>query len=265
MVLPAGFALPPAPYMLGLMVGLGVVGGGLWRSQPSVTEATGLALVPWMAVGAVLHASYQVAVAPVVVRPLLGTPAVYVSTGIVAGGVWLVARYLTEDVALGLGSLGALSFVVGTGLLVTSTGVFRPFWPLLGLAIAVGVSWGVWRLFQRQRPEAAAVSPLLGGLVVFAHTLDGVSTAIGVDVLGFGERSPASRVLLDLAGILPTAEFIGVGWLFVAVKVVLGVFVVYLLVEYVREAPARGYLLLSAVAAVGLGPGIQNLLLYLVV
>ncbi len=265
MVLPAGFALPPIPYTLGLLAGIGIVGGGLWWTRPTVFEVTAIALVPWMAVGAALHAIYQFRVAPVVVQPVLGTPAVYVTTGILAGVIWLFAQYSTDDVALVLGSLGGLGFIALFVVLLTRAGVVRPFWPLVGLGLSVGVSWGVWRLFQRIWPEMAAVSPLLGGVVVFAHSLDGLSTAIGVDVLGFGERTPASRLLLDLAGVLPTADYIGVGWLFVIVKVALGLLVVYLLGEYVREAPARGYLLLAGVAAVGLGPGLQNLLLYLFV
>jgi hypothetical protein len=50
-LLPAGFALPPLPYLLSLLVGGVVIAVGLWRRQPVVTAATVLGLVPWMAVG----------------------------------------------------------------------------------------------------------------------------------------------------------------------------------------------------------------------
>jgi uncharacterized membrane protein len=45
--------------------------------------------------------------------------------------------------------------------------------------------------------------------------------------------------------------------------VVLSVAIVALLAEYVEEAPAEGHLLLAGLAAVGLGPGVHNLLLFL--
>jgi uncharacterized membrane protein len=100
--------------------------------------------------------------------------------------------------------------------------------------------------------------------VLFGHGLDGVSTAIGVDILGFGERTPASRVILDIAAELPTADTLGVGWLFLVVKLGVAAAVVALFVELVEEDPRQGYLLLALVAALGLGPGVHNLLLYAV-
>uniref|UniRef100_UPI000299E622 DUF63 family protein n=1 Tax=Halococcus hamelinensis TaxID=332168 RepID=UPI000299E622 len=100
------------------------------------------------------------------------------------------------------------------------------------------------------------------GLCVLGHALDGVSTAVGIDVLGFGERSPFSRAIIEFAATLPTASLLGAGWLFVVVKLALAAAVLVLLASYVREEPGEGYLLLGAVAAVGLGPGAHNLLLF---
>ncbi|MCO8268932.1 DUF63 family protein, partial [Haloferax sp. AB510] len=111
------------------------------------------------------------------------------------------------------------------------------------------------------RAEAAAAGSL-GLLAIFGHALDALSTAVGIDVLGFGERTPLSRIILEAAAALPTAEVIGVGWLFVLVKLVVAGFVVALLADYVREDPTEGALLLGLVAAVGLGPGVHNLLLF---
>nr|NIS28553.1 DUF63 domain-containing protein [Actinomycetota bacterium]NIU64024.1 DUF63 domain-containing protein [Actinomycetota bacterium]NIW25823.1 DUF63 domain-containing protein [Actinomycetota bacterium]NIX20692.1 DUF63 domain-containing protein [Actinomycetota bacterium] len=64
------------------------------------------------------------------------------------------------------------------------------------------------------------------------------------------------------AGALPTAELLGVGWLFVAVKLGVAGAVVWLFADFVEDDPRQGYLLLAVVAAVGLGPGVHNLLLY---
>ena len=100
--------------------------------------------------------------------------------------------------------------------------------------------------------------------MIVSHALDGVSTAAGVDLLGFGERTPASRAIMEVAAALPTADLLGVGWLFVLVKVVVASAVVVLFAEYVREDPTPGYSLLGLIAAVGLGPASHNLLLYAV-
>ena len=63
---------------------------------------------------------------------------------------------------------------------------------------------------------------------------------------------------------MPTAEVLGTVWLFVLVKIALATVVVTFLAESVRERPREGYLLLALVAAVGLGPGAHNLLLFTV-
>jgi len=67
---------------------------------------------------------------------------------------------------------------------------------------------------------------------------------------------------MEFAAHLPTEPYLGVGWLFVLVKVALVAVVVVLLADYVREVPGEGYLLLGLVAAVGLGPGVHNVLLF---
>lgn len=109
--------------------------------------------------------------------------------------------------------------------------------------------------------ETAAVGSF-GLFAPFGHTLDVSSIAVSVDVLGFGERTPLSRVILDAVAALPTAEVIGVGRLFVFVKLAVADLVVALPAGYVREDPTRGSLLSGSVAAAGLGPGVHNPLLF---
>lgn len=259
MVLPSGFALPPFPYLLALVVGVIVVGGLLYRRTPRVTQPVVLGLVPWILVGAGLHVLYQLGIPPDVLRPFLGTPAVYLSTFVVAGAIWLLAG---DRAPTALAGTGSVAFLVVLGLTL-STGPIAPAWPAVGLVVSVGLAASTWVGLRRFRP-VVAITGRVGGLVLFAHSLDGVSTAIGVDVLGFGERTPASRLVLEMAGRLPTADVIGTGWLFVLVKLAVASLVVWLFADYVREDPQRGYLLLALIAALGLGPGIHNLLLYTV-
>ena len=101
----------------------------------------------------------------------------------------------------------------------------------------------------------------VGGLALGAHALDGISTAVGTTQLGFGERTPLSRLLLELDG-LPAIPILGDGWLFVLVKLVVASGVVWLFASYISEEPAEGNLLLGFVAAVGIGPAAHNLLLF---
>lgn len=264
MVLPAGSSVPPLLHLLVLAAGAAIVGWLLRRERPTVAEDTVLALAPWMGVGATLHVLYQVEAVPPAVAPFLGTPAVYVSTSVVAGAVWLLARRLADSPEWRLGVVGGALLILTVTFTLTVGGVERVVVPLAALVAALVLGAAGWIAIARFRPDDVATSGSVGLLVLLAHAIDGVSTAVGVDLLGFGERSPASRAILDVAAALPTAELIGVGWLFVAVKVLVAAGVVVLFAEYVREEPTPGYALLGLIAAVGLGPGTHNLLLYAV-
>lgn len=264
MVLPAGTSIPPLPHLLVLLAGAAVVGWLLRRERPAVTADVVLALAPWMVVGASLHVIYQIEAVPASIAPFLGSPSVYLTTAIVAGAVWLLARRLTDRPEWRLGVVGAAIAIVTVTYTLVVGGVNRVVVPSGALVVGIFVGVAAWWLLRRVRPEEAATVGAVGLLVVFAHALDGVSTAAGVDLLGFGERTPASRVIMEVAGALPTVDLLGVGWLFVLVKVAVAAAVVVLFAEYVREEPTPGYALLGLIAAVGLGPGAHNLLLFAV-
>lgn len=265
-VLPEGFALPALPYLLALLVVAGVVAAGLRRLDPALTERRALALVPWMVAGAVGHVAYVVDVAPAAVRPLLGTPSVYATAAVLAGATWLAAGSLDRDVARAVAVVGAalalppLVAVVGAAVAADR---LSPLWPTAALVVGLVVGAATWLGLRRVAP-GVAVAGRLGALAVVGHALDGVSTAVGVDVLGFGERTPVSRLVIEFAAGLPTAPVLGAGWLFVVVKLAVAAGVVVLLADSVREAPREGRLLLLLVAAVGLGPGVHNLVLFAV-
>jgi len=267
MVLPEGFTVPPLPYLVLLVSALSAVAYGLSRRSPRVTARHVLALGPWMAVGSCLHVLYVVDALPAVVRPLAGTPAVYLSVAAVGGGVWLLADSLgpTDErvpVVLALTGVSALVPVLFAALWWgLRAGTLTPFWPGVAALVSAPLALATWTVLTRVRPRAA-VTGSVGLLAVFAHALDGVSTAVGVDVLGFGERTPLSAAIMEFAGTLPTADPLGVGWLFVLVKLVIVGAVVTLFADVIEEDPAQGYILLGLIAAVGLGPGAHNLLLF---
>ncbi len=267
-LLPDGFALPPVPYLVGLLVAVTLVVGGLYRRRPSVTDRHILGVVPWMGVGSCLHVLYVIEALPPAIAPLAATATVYLTVVITVGALWLLAdsrdRWSPPAVFFATG-MPTLTVVIVAALLVGSTrGTLTLGWPLVGFLASIPVTAAVWLVLRRLRPHETAVVGLVGALVVFGHMLDAVSTTVGVDILGFGERTPLSRWILDAAATLPTASVLGTGWLFVLVKALLVGVIVVLFADYVEEAPAEGYLLLGVIAAVGLGPGLHNLVLFAV-
>ncbi|WP_418281046.1 DUF63 family protein [Halorubrum sp. DTA98] len=261
---PAGTTLPPLPYLVAVLLAAGVVALALRRRPPSVTGRHVLGLAPWMVLGSTLHVLYVVDALPAVLAPLAGSPTVYATVGTLAGATWLLAERssaVSGRVPTTLAVVGALLVapVVALAALggVSGTGAF---WAAVAVLVSVPVAAAAWTVLTRAIPETA-VTGGVGALAVFGHALDGVSTAVGVSQLGFGERTPVSRAILELGGV-PAVPVLGEGWVFLLVKLAVASAIVWLFAEYVREEPAEGYLLLGFVAAVGLGPGSHNLLLF---
>lgn len=261
LLLPEGFVLPSLPYLISVLVASLVVTGVLYRQAPSITEQLIVALAPWMAVGAGLYALEQINAIPGVVAPFASSPTVYLTTFVVVGTIVAMvgnrhpdrfARDSTPGVVLLVGVAVLAAVLVAAAIEATQNPPIHVFWPgmaVIGAAVVTGVA-GV--SFRRYFPQALDVTGGAGLLVVFGHALDGFSTAVGLAFLGFGEQTPLSQLVIDIGGV----------WLFVGVKVLISLLVVSLLVEYVREEPSEGNLLLGAVAAVGLGPGVHNVILF---
>lgn len=272
-ILPAGFTIPSIVYVAPVTVGLLFVIWLLYTVRPPITDSTVMAFTPWIATGSVLHVLYQQPAFFKVVRPFFGTPMVYLTTAILAGAVWFFAEVIAQ-MRDERASVDRLLAFVGTGVLITFTafslyigselGTIRPFFPVIGIALSAMGAGFAWIGLSLTFTESAAVTGRTGAIVVFAHVLDGVSTAIGVDFMGVGERTPMSRIILEYSAQLPTAEVIGVGWLFLLVKLLLALFIVVAFREYVESSPAQARLVLLLVAALGLGPGAHNMLLFTV-
>jgi uncharacterized membrane protein len=248
--------------------------GGLYVLRPPVDGRQVLAFAPWMVAGGAFHALHQVGVVRNVVAPFLAAPAVYVTTFVLAGFVWLVSALRAEmtntpsRVARDLAVLGSLLLAVLTGFAYVyafqGTEETLPLvWPAVGFLGAAVIAAPVYYLLTVWKTAAVGYAGLGGPLVVYAHALDGFTTAIGVDVIGTGERSPLPRYIMEFAEGLPTYEYIGKGWLFIVVKLVLATGLVVLLADVVEEEPTEGNLVLAFVAAVGMGPAANNVFLFL--
>jgi uncharacterized membrane protein len=260
-LLPEGFALPPLPYLLALAVGVVAVGYAFRERRPPVGEREVLALAPWMVLGSSLHVLYVRGGVPASLRPLFGTPAVYISVGVLAGAAW-VALDARGDAPRPLAALGGVLAVLAVGAVLAdgaARGTLAPAWPAAALVGGVVLAGVAWVGLVRVAPGAAATG-WAGRLAVLGHAVDGASTAVGIGILGFDERTPLSRFIIEagdaIAGVGPEA--------FVVVKLLLATAVVALLADYVRDEPREGYAVVGLVAAVGLGPGVHNLLLFTV-
>ncbi len=270
MVLPEGFVLPPWYLLVPLLVFLAAIGGILWTIDPPVTDRTVLAFAPWMMFGSTLHVLHRIDAYPDSIAILFTTPSVYIVTAVVAGGFWILSAFLyaaglQRSIARVVGISGTAFFVVFAMFTIVShweQGAIDPFWPVIAVVVSGVVTALAWLVLSLWFTDVAAVTSLTGVLVVFGHTLDGVSTAIGYDVLGASEEVPLSLLILEAGNALPTAEYIGGGWLFVLVKLTLALGILAIFKEYVQEAPRQARLILGLVAAVGLGPGVHNVLLF---
>jgi uncharacterized membrane protein len=268
-VLPSGFELPPLPYLVGLSVAVVAVAVLLRRVDPELTPGVVAGFAPWMVAGGAGYALFQVGGVPDPAAPLFGSPAVYLSTFALAGLIWaaLEASGFPAD-SWSLRSVPALLLASGAatagavvGLAFVTAERLQPFWPAVGLLVAVGLALVVWVALRRTRPVTAVVGGA-GFALLFGHVLDGVSTAVGTDLLGFGEQTPLSRLLIETGAALTPG--LGGGWLFVLVKTALAAVVLVVLADYVEEDPRWGLLLVGVVTAVGLGPGAHNLVLFVI-
>ena len=271
MVLPEGFALPPLLYSLALLGGLLIVFLGLLRADPPITGWTVVAFVPWMAAGGALHVLHAEQLVASSMLPLLGTPAVYGFTALLAGSAWLLALRtpvrdeIPRPVPTIVAVLGVSALFIPTVVIIAAgsdRSTLSVFWPTVGFVGSILLAVGIWYMVVTTLPDVAETTGGVGFLLIFGHLLDGISTTIGIDILGAGERSPVPRMIMEFAGQLPTAPFIGTGWAFVVVKLAISLVILWLFTPFVRESPRQAYLLLAALIAVGLGPAVHNLLLF---
>ncbi|ACV47640.1 MULTISPECIES: DUF63 family protein [Halomicrobium] len=271
-ILPTSFALPPLPYLVVLLGGAGLVTALLSAAEPEIDQRAVVSLLPWMAIGGAFHAFEQLALYPPLYEPLFGTPAVYLTTLLLTGGVWLalqavgIVRGNEDTVVRNLGLVGTAIFVVLVVVRIWQSiaqPTFSPVWPAVSLIVALAVTALVVLAISLWRTPVFVRTRYAGPVVVFAHALDGVSTAIGADVVGASEQSPLPRLIMEFAGQLPTADLLGVGWLFLLVKLVIAAAIVVSFNRYLADEPTEGALVFSLIAAVGMGPATNNLFLFL--
>ena len=276
----ADFVIPPLLQTLGLLVGTGIIVALLYGIKPPVSQRIVLSFVPWIVIGALLHVFYQIGEAlneqlyPEAIAPLFSAPAVYLTTFIAMGIIWVLSAMVVPS-SDRKGRIAKYLTLTGVGVLIPLVGLlvwqgtgpeleFQPMLPLLGLVITLVLTFVVYILLGAWRTYIIAEARYVGALVLFAHLFDAITTTIGVDILGTGERSALPRYIMDVAADLPTADLLGTGWLFIVVKLILAIAIIVLFADYVSEKPTEGNLFFAVVAAVGLGPAAHNFFLFMV-
>ncbi|MHB9287590.1 DUF63 family protein [Halobacteriales archaeon Cl-PHB] len=232
----------------------GVPDGG---SEDGPGVAPLLAWTPWVATaaGASVLVGSEAAVLGVSVD------GVALAVGVWAVLVWLGCRWQFSGRARlrAFATVGTVSFGPVLGVTVSAASPTELGW--LALAVSVGLALGRWAVGAIARHGGSDRASHLGGFVVFGQSLDALTTAVGVEFLGYGEQTAVSRAILTAAEGLPFTAVTGTSWPFIAIKVGLAVAVVVLFVD-VGEEPAVSGLVLALAAFAGFGPAVHNVVLF---
>ncbi|MFC7073196.1 DUF63 family protein [Halovenus rubra] len=276
----ADFALPSLVQSAALLVSSGFIVAFLFAIRPPINQRLVLSFLPWMIAGSVLHVFYQIGeifqvrIYPPDVAPLFGAPAVYLTTFVGMGIVWIMSTIIVPSSQLrkrvpqylsatGLGVAIPLVALVFWQGLDPAVSPMEPLWPMLGLLLSLVFTAVVYFGIGAWRTYILARAKYVGGLVIFAHMFDAVTTAIGVDVLDAGERSAIPRAILDFSSGLPTADLLGSGWLFVIFKTFLASAIVIYFSRGIKDNETSTNLLFAFVAALGFGPATHNFFLFI--
>ena len=260
----------------------------------NITEDRGLffALVPFMLFGGALRVvedANDAAAATPGIDPLLSYPW---NTLIISPVIYGTVFVLTVAALVGTVSLRRRGYVdgydrpmavVGSALLTLTVGYLFVLWLvtdyvdffpqvlILTLVIASALAYGIYRLVDVVAPSVNEGTRTIGLVVLWGHAIDGVANVIASDwavALGlpfnYSAKHPANRIIIDITqSVLPgsIATVIGTSWPFLLVKLVVATVVVWVFDRGIFEESTRyALLLLTAIVAVGLGPGTRDML-----
>lgn len=214
------------------------------------------ASLPFMVFGALLRVVEDTGLVPYPYAAAITSPFIYFLLAGLALGVIVVCHRAADRYGPSFHQL----FAVSGGLLTIvplmvlawqgwTQGIDMAAVPAIGFVVgAVVVGIGVRELlagtgWMDERLLRAPVSRI----VVGAHVIDGAATSYAIALLGYGEKHPVSLYVMEL---------LGTPYGFLAVKFLFALGICALL----EDEPDRfGVLVLLAIVAVGLGPGLRNL------
>jgi uncharacterized membrane protein len=247
------------------------------------------ALVPFMLFGGVLRVvedandAVPQGVEPAITYPLntlIISPLIYFTVFVVTLGSLIVAYRLgregvVDDYPRLMAAFGSVFLLASFAylLFLGVTADYVSLYPQILLSVVVLaslVSGGIWLGVERVAPHINAGTGLIGLVVLWGHAIDGVANVIAADWLGafgvdlvYSAKHPANRFIIDVTeSVLPESiiAITGSSWPFLVVKMLVALAVVWIFDEEIfEESPRYALLLLTAIVAVGLGPGTRDM------
>ncbi len=187
---------------------------------------------------------------------LLISPLTYISLTFIGLITLVVAFRLEKDrdikgyrIVYGVGSIITLFLASLITRFAYFNGLSREGLMVIPISAGVLILVALFQYLLSRRKTGSMLDSKTGYLLSMGHALDGISSSYGISVLGYTEKKPLSQMVMEL---------FGNPYGFLVLKVLL----VFLLLNYVKkeELDSFTYLVLLAIAAAGLGPGIRNVL-----
>ena len=278
-------------YVLVLLLALVGVYLLLRRLEIGDSRSLFYALFPFMLFGGALRTIEDAGIAalaagsePLIVFPwsaLIISPFIYltvftVTLGTIGVGVALERKGVVDAYEYPVATVGTLLLGASVGYLtylaVTTMYVsLRPQVLAVVIAGATLTAAATWLLIERVTPAINAGTGLMGLVLLWGHSVDGVANVVGLDwmpALGAGAnlvpKHPVNAAVVDITGaILPSSVLALTGdtWPFLLLKLAAATFVIWVFEpDLLEESPRYSILLLIAVLAVGLGPGTRDVL-----
>lgn len=190
-----------------------------------------------------------------VISPIIYFTMFFVTAVFFIAAVMAERRGLVTDYAPPFAVIGSIWFVLLVSFLFrygVNESTVLVWVPVVVVVLASLTAFVIWLPVERYFPAVTAGTGLMGAVLLWGHLLDAWATAIGIEVLGYGEKHPVVQAIIDLSGTTYSFIFVKAG----LVLLILWAFDRKFFGEYERLP----YLLLVTMLAVGLGPGTRNLL-----
>ena len=211
-----------------------------------------------------------------IISPVIYFTVFFITLGALVGTLKLRRAGYVDSHAKSLAAVGTLTVLVTFGYLTVLglTTDYVSFYPqvlLTVVVIATLLAVGIWRGVDHVAPSINEGTGTIGLIVLWGHAIDGVANVIAADWLAplgvnltYSPKHPANEFIIGATeAIVPASALatLGSSWPFLLVKLVVAVAVVWIFdAEIFEESPRYAYILLTAIVAVGLGPGTRDMI-----
>jgi len=215
-------------------------------------------------------------VSALIISPFIYVTVFAVTLAAVGVGVTLERRGVVDAYEYPVAAIGTLLLAASVGYLtyLAVTTTYVSLRPQVLAVVVIGATLtaaATWLLIERFAPAINAGTGLMGLVLLWGHSIDGVANVVGLDwmpALGAGPnlvpKHPVNAAVVDITGaVLPASVLAVTGdtWPFLLLKLAAATFVIWVFEpDLLEESPRYSILLLIAVLAVGLGPGTRDVL-----